>query len=437
MKKYKPLLLLLSLLTPKLVLAQQGDMLGGTSGIIVSIFELISIEITIPNIVSSAAYTGPLWILILGFLIAFSVIFLAAGKIPLFRDAPSKGPHKIFSIAVSLMIIFSTPFLSALLGLIGTFTSLSMIAVLILGIYTIWALFKGGWSEQSKALADANKISADADEVNREARQISDSAKTGISALDKEKSALDKIIGKSGIPFFRRKGIVELDIENNKKLVAQLKKISDTIGESSYVNDERGRSLVHSAMKDLSNAIGRLEGNTQRVVRRINLVKNILEKSEGEEKQAITAIKEVLIKHIEDFKDKTEESEQQIHKQLNELLQKFIALEQQYEQKITNVKKLEQQFMINQTSKTQIADELKNAINTKQIPPDSSGLIQKLIGELETEMSIDSQLARECEELEIIIDKLKKTEKQMNNIMNQEKKLVNKIKNQTKKIFKK
>jgi hypothetical protein len=102
----------------------------------VSIFDLISIEITIPNIVSSAAYTGPLWILILGFMIAFSVIFLAAGKIPLFRDAPSKGPHKMFSIAVSLMVIFSTPFLTALLGLVGTFTSLSMIAVLILGIYT-------------------------------------------------------------------------------------------------------------------------------------------------------------------------------------------------------------------------------------------------------------------------------------------------------------
>jgi hypothetical protein len=424
MKKYKSFFtLILSLFfIPKLVLAQQDGIFDGSSRIIVSIFNLISIEITIPNIVRENVFIGPFWLLVLGFMIGFSVIYLAAAKIPLFRDAPSKGPLKMFTIAVSLMVIFSTPFLAGLLFLVGTFTSLTMIAVLVLGIYIIWTLFKGGWSEQSKDLANSNKVSAEAKEVNREAREISDNAKAGITALNRQKRALTRLLGKSRGGFWNRKGLVDMDIEHNKNLLKQLDHFSNVLGEASHVTGDRQKEMVRNALKELGNTISKLKSQTQTSVQRIGRIDRILNESEKEILDNAFAIDAKLIENINKVNDLNldEKIKQDMITNLKDLKNKLESNTEKYKNKIENIRKLRKQLIDIDGLKMQTAEEINQALRSNMIPPDSAGHIQKLRNVIGQEIQLEAQLGEESSQIEALINALNSTEGRIKYIMNQE-----------------
>ena len=418
MKSVKILLIfLLVIVFSTQVFAQQGGMgiTDGAGGIIVSIFDLISIQITIPNLVF-AAEPVPLWVLILGFIIAFSVIHLAAGRIPLFKEAPSKGPHKLFSIAVSLMVIFSTPFLKGLLGLVGTFTSLGMIAILVLGIYMIWTLFKGGWSEQTKSLAQSGKVSAEAKEIDREAREIGDNAKAGIKALDKQKSALNRLT-RGG--FLKRKGPLQLDIENNHKLLEQLTEIqsdlNDAMKDEAHITGERQREIVKNLLKQLGDAISKMEGGTRRSLLRRENVERILGKVGAEDpknaKDKFVELEKVIRKYMKDISEKkliygTKDDRQEILNDIKPAFDDFLIYKRDYESKVDELHKISAEDKNLITAKFNAARQIQDAINNKQVP--SSAMFEALKFEIKRELSIESQYGNICNDLSSLIDKLTK-----------------------------
>ncbi len=110
--------------------------------------------------------TVPFWLLVAAFAILFSIVWLASSYINLFKEEKNKGPRSIFAIAVSFIALFGTPLAIWLMKVIYTFTTLSIIALLILGVYIIWTLTKSGWAESAKTNADSSKIIADASSKN-------------------------------------------------------------------------------------------------------------------------------------------------------------------------------------------------------------------------------------------------------------------------------
>ena len=407
--------------------AQGQGVFDGTGGLIQSLFALVSTPITLPHLIDSvAAEEIPLWVLVLGFMIAFSVIHLAAGRIPLFKEA--KGPHKMFSIAVSLMVIFSTPFLVGLLSLVGTFTSLGMIAVFVLGIYTIWTLFKGGWSQQSKDLAESNQMSAEAKEMNMEAKALKDSARAGRKGLDDQKRALRSLVGDRGVlgsGLFRRKGAISLDVEHNKRLLNQLDQLSEHLGQSGRITGEREKALVKGMLKELASAVGKLKGKTQQSANRLGRINKRLEDAEREEINTLNKILELIKKDIEDVGKSdalTEEEQRKIIDDLNGLKDNFERETDNYIRLYNSIKKLKEEILNIEDLKIKAAGKVHQSILAGTIPPDSAGHIQELRNVIAQELSLESQLTNELEKLDGLSAHLKNYENQLEGVASYEKK---------------
>ncbi|GIU69711.1 MAG: hypothetical protein KatS3mg002_0947 [Candidatus Woesearchaeota archaeon] len=173
MKKTLITILLLFILLPNFVAAE--DLLGGLGQDILStVINIINYPVTFPAAsiygYESGAGTAPLWAYVFVFMLLFSVLWLASGQIPLFKDDENKGPRKAFVIAFSALVMLATPLVPLLFKVLRLFTSLAIIAAIVLGVYTIWVIFKGGWAsnklysaKSSEQLAKASQGFADAE----------------------------------------------------------------------------------------------------------------------------------------------------------------------------------------------------------------------------------------------------------------------------------
>ncbi|MEM4711212.1 MAG: hypothetical protein QXL18_04675 [Candidatus Woesearchaeota archaeon] len=144
------------------------------------IIEIVNYEIPAPAYVvdSSSGYSGlPFWVVVLTFMLLFSIIWLASMQVPLFKEQKNQGPRKAFVIALALLTIFTTPVVKWILKMIKLFTVLTIIALLIAGIYTIYVLTRSNIaknrktdSESSKVIADAKSIEAAAERQNAQTK---------------------------------------------------------------------------------------------------------------------------------------------------------------------------------------------------------------------------------------------------------------------------
>lgn len=175
-KKLFTIFALVVLFIPVFVSAAPGSgILGGTeSEILKTVVTILNYEIPIAGATLYGGYTianskAPLWLLFAVFAIVYSIIWLASGFIKLFKDDANRNPRIFFSIAISLIVIFATPVVLQIVSLIQTFTALSVIALLVLGVFIIWALFKSGWASGSAMNAESSRSLAQAAEMSAQA----------------------------------------------------------------------------------------------------------------------------------------------------------------------------------------------------------------------------------------------------------------------------
>jgi hypothetical protein len=164
------------------VFASAASILGGVENdVLDTVKGIITYEFTIPAAklygggTASAPWTVPVWMLFAGFAAVYAILWLASGMLPLFKAEENKRSRIIFVIAITIITLFATPVMIWILKLVTLFTTLAYIALLILGIYTIWTLFRSGWasnsamnSESKKTLADATRLSAEAARENKQ-----------------------------------------------------------------------------------------------------------------------------------------------------------------------------------------------------------------------------------------------------------------------------
>jgi hypothetical protein len=110
----------------------------------------------------AANHTVPFWLVVATFAVLFSIVWLASAYIVLFKDPKNKGPRSMFAIAISFIALFGTPLAIWLMWVVYTFTTLSIIALIVLGTYIIWTLTKSVWAENAKTNSESSKTLADA-----------------------------------------------------------------------------------------------------------------------------------------------------------------------------------------------------------------------------------------------------------------------------------
>jgi hypothetical protein len=220
-----------------MVSAAGEDLLGGMGQqIIDTVMNIANYEVTFP---ASSVYgmdpvsaKAPLWNYVFVFMIIFSILWLASAQVPLFKDQENQGPRKAFAIAFSFLTMLGTPAVSWVKKLISTFTNLAMIAILVLGVYTIWVIFKGGWAANRKtgatatsSMAEATREVAEAKRVNAQTAEYKKKTEHAIrhgmtqqvTAIKSLRGDLTTLLGKfNGYP--GRAGAVSTDNSINKLL---------------------------------------------------------------------------------------------------------------------------------------------------------------------------------------------------------------------------
>lgn len=144
------------------------------------IMDVLNYEIPAPAYVvdQEGGYSGlPFWVVILTFMLIFSIIWLGALTLPIFKDQPSQGPRKAFVIALSLLTIFTTPAVKWILKAIKFFTALTIIALVLAGIYTIYVLTRSSIAKNRKTDAESSRVIADAKRMNAESNRMNEQTK--------------------------------------------------------------------------------------------------------------------------------------------------------------------------------------------------------------------------------------------------------------------
>ena len=177
-KNIKILLLMILMIigfTPIIVTAAGPGLLGGLEGDIwTTITNIMDLKVPAPGyvLVGDAVQGGlPLWTVLLVFMIIFSVLWLASGQVPLFKAQENKGPRKAFVIGLALLVIFTTPVIGMFLKIVGGFTSLTLLALIILGGYTLWVILRGGIAANRKTNAESTQTLAAAAEMTAQAER--------------------------------------------------------------------------------------------------------------------------------------------------------------------------------------------------------------------------------------------------------------------------
>lgn len=171
--------LVIALLIFPVVSAAGEDLFGGMGqNIVDTIINIVNYEIAFPAATiygyKSEDVKAPLWLFVFMFMIIFSILWLASAQVPLFKDQENQGPRKAFAIAFSFLIILGTPATKWMYTLIKTLTSLAFIAMIVLGVYTIWVIFKGGWAANKKTAAAATSSLAESAREIAEAKRVNE-----------------------------------------------------------------------------------------------------------------------------------------------------------------------------------------------------------------------------------------------------------------------
>lgn len=190
------------------------DILGGVGQDILSTaVNIVNYPITFPAAklygYESQSISAPLWAFVFVFMILFSLFWLASGQIPLFKNDENKGPRKAFVIAFSFLLMLGTPITKYIFNMTKVFGSFIYIAMLIVGVYTIWVISKGGWAENrmesvksSQKLANAAQGFAEAERQLKQTKEYAHktalAAKKGlknqVSAIRSLKSDLENVL---------------------------------------------------------------------------------------------------------------------------------------------------------------------------------------------------------------------------------------------------
>jgi len=281
-KKTFALFVMLIVFLPLFVSAQYGGgasgMLGGTEkGILQTAVNIINFPVPIsgatwwgyePKLddkgkvsgsitMSSGTPSVPLWLLAAVFTVIFTILWVASGFVPLFKNDENKGPRKFFVIAITLLTMFTTPVVLMLITMISTFTSLAYLAFLILGIYTLWVLFRSGWAGNAKENAASTRSLADAQQMSAEARRqmaqtdefkdkTKKAAKTGVNQQGKAIRNLRKDLTRVLNDFTSiRKGRVTSNLGRNleKRVMKDLSDISTDLGKILTFKTENDRIM--------------------------------------------------------------------------------------------------------------------------------------------------------------------------------------------------
>lgn len=195
------------------VSAQQGEgLLGGLENQIFDTFNnIINYELKIPNISGNATDTYPVWSLLLSFTLLFTVLWVVSQNIPPFKGMEKKGPVKMFAIALSLLVLFSTPFLKLILVAVGTFTTLAYLGILVVGGYMIYVLTRSGIAsgfesdvKSSQTLATAGELSAQVSRQKAQTEEFKEKTERAIhkgftnqiSAINSLRTDLGSLLGR-------------------------------------------------------------------------------------------------------------------------------------------------------------------------------------------------------------------------------------------------
>ncbi|GIU69713.1 MAG: hypothetical protein KatS3mg002_0949 [Candidatus Woesearchaeota archaeon] len=168
------------------------------------IIDILNYEIPAPAYVvdKEGGYSGlPFWVVILTFTLLFSIIWLASMQVPLFKPKENQGARKAFVIALAILTIFTTPVVKWILKLIKLFTVLTIIALLIAGVYTIYVLTRSNIAknrktnaESSENIAEARTIEASANRQNEQTNKYNRKTKQAVKkSLRHQLSTLNKI----------------------------------------------------------------------------------------------------------------------------------------------------------------------------------------------------------------------------------------------------
>lgn len=200
--------------------------------------------------------TVPFWLLIASFMVLFSVVWLASAYINLFKDPKNKNPRMMFVIAISFIALFGTPLAIWLMKLVYTFTTLSIIALLILGIYIIWTLSKSTWAESAKTnaessakLADSSRKNAETDLKNKQTKEFKEKTnlaaikgiRSQISNINRLKEDLKHIL--SDFYRIKKRGMYPVGKNVLSRLAGETVRINDNMGKIISFNTENDRIM--------------------------------------------------------------------------------------------------------------------------------------------------------------------------------------------------
>lgn len=261
MKKKFITIILMLMLIPFVNAAE--DILGGVGQDILSTaVNIVNYPITFPAAklygYESQSISAPLWAFVFVFMILFSLFWLASGQIPLFKNEENSGPRKAFVIAFSFLLMLGTPITKHIFNMTKIFGAFIYIAMLIVGVYTIWVLSKGSWAanriESAKAsqnLANAAQSFADAERQIKQTKEYKHktalAAKKGlknqISAIRSLRSDLENVLTQLR-RFQRGSGTTILGNQRTNKIIKDLDRVRSDLGKLITFTTENDKLLT-------------------------------------------------------------------------------------------------------------------------------------------------------------------------------------------------
>jgi hypothetical protein len=143
----------------------------------------------------------PLWIFFGTFTLIFTILWVASGQVPMFKNDENKGARKGFVIALSLMMLLMSNVAEIVATLISSVATIGVLLFAVLGGYTIWSVFRGGWAANrlndantSKTLAQARKDSLEAVKTDKQTEEDEKRIKHAVDyGLDNQKTAITSL----------------------------------------------------------------------------------------------------------------------------------------------------------------------------------------------------------------------------------------------------
>ena len=137
-----------------------------------SVKKILYWQIPAPAYIVDSGYSGlPLWVTFLVFTLLFAILWLSSGTVPLFKAKENIASRKMFVAALALLVIFTTKAVFWIVKVINMFTALTIIALSIIGIYTIYVIARSNYADDKKINAESSKKISEAEVVESEVKK--------------------------------------------------------------------------------------------------------------------------------------------------------------------------------------------------------------------------------------------------------------------------